>query len=56
MTRIAYRGRGKPKEKPEEDFSTDEIHVKDGNGVTMILHVKKEKRIGGRVILKGRRS
>ena len=35
----------------EEDFSTDEIHVKDGDGVTMILHLKKEKRIGGRVIL-----
>ena len=35
----------------EEDFSTDEVVVKDGNGVTMILHLKKEKRKGGRVIL-----
>ena len=51
MTRIAYRGRGKPKEKPEEDFSTDEVCVKDSNGVEIILHLKKEKRIGGRVIL-----
>ena len=50
MTRIAYKGRGKPKEKPEE-FSTDEVCVKDSNGVEIILHIKKEKRIGGRVIL-----
>lgn len=34
-----------------EEFSTDEVTIKDGDGVTMILHLKKEKRKGGRVIL-----
>ena len=50
MTRIAYRGRGKPKEETEEDFSTDEVTIKDSNGVEIILHIKKEKR-SRRVIL-----